>query len=90
MGIGAGHIFDMIRRIKQNNALKTSRRSKKSQNFSKRARKTFLKFPKASEKKIQAVRTKYSTRNNAYFIFIILLLVSLFLGLTIISISIIS
>ena len=90
MGFGAGHIFDMIRRVKQNDALKKSRRSKKSKHLSRKNRKTFLKFPKASEKKIQSVRTKYSTRNNAYLIFIILLLVSIFVGLTIVSISIMS
>lgn len=86
VGFGAGHIADMIRRIKQNESLKRSRRSKNRQNHSSGKRKTLLKFPKASEKRIQRVRKVYGSKNRNYFFFISLLLIILFISLMFFSI----
>jgi hypothetical protein len=86
MGFGAGHIADMINRIKQNKSLSESRRSKKRQNHSSSKTKTRLKFPKASEKRIKRVKKIYGSKNRNYLLFISLFLIVLFISLLIFSI----
>lgn len=88
MSYGAGHIADMVRRMKQNEALKSSRRSKKGRDRTRRSGKTLLKFPKSSKKRIEKVKREYGSRNRLYFLFIVLTLIVLFASLILLSLYI--
>jgi len=88
MSYGAGHIADMIRRMKQNAALKSSRRSNKGRDRTRRSGKTHLKFPKSSKERVERVKREYGSRNRLYFFFIVFTLIVLFASLIVLSLYI--
>lgn len=88
MSYGAGHIADMVRRMKQNAALKSSRRSNKGRDRTRRSGKTSLKFPKSSKERVERVKREYGSRNRNYFFFITFFLIALFISLLLFSLYI--
>jgi hypothetical protein len=88
MSYGAGHIADMVRRMKQNAALKSSRRSKRGKDHTRRSGKTLLKFPNPSKGKPSNLSKKHRLKNKRYLLLFSVFLICLFVGLTILSLYI--
>ena len=67
MGFGAGHVLDMINRMKQNRALRPSNRSKFKENnrdeiYSSDKEKNRLKYKTVSEKELNEIKKRIRER----------------------------